>query len=114
MFICVQAGPGEIGTELLMEPQHGHVWVERQQGAKDSGGGHGGGSFWMSDKVRRWFGYFARGISSAVSHVLVLAMPPGTVSRYIACAWIRSAFLFSVCGETGSEVIHDPSEARGA
>lgn len=49
--LCVQAGPGEIGTELLMEPQHGHVWVERQQGTKDSGGGHGGGSFWMSDKV---------------------------------------------------------------
>lgn len=45
-----QAGPGKIGTELLMEPQHGHVWVERQQ---EAGGGHGGGSFWMSDKVCR-------------------------------------------------------------
>lgn len=46
----LQAGPGKIGTELLMEPQHGHVWVERRQ---DTGGGHGGGSFWMSDKVCR-------------------------------------------------------------
>ncbi|CAB1116053.1 unnamed protein product [Ectocarpus sp. CCAP 1310/34] len=45
-----EAGHGTIGTELLMEPQHGHVWVERQQGSKDSAGGGGGGSFWMSDK----------------------------------------------------------------
>ncbi|CAN0598129.1 unnamed protein product, partial [Ectocarpus sp. 12 AP-2014] len=45
-----EAGHGTIGTELLMEPQHGHVWVERQQGTKDSAGGGGGGSFWMSDK----------------------------------------------------------------
>lgn len=48
-FICMQAGPGQIGTELLMEPQHGHVWVEHQQGTKD--GGHGRGSCWMSDEV---------------------------------------------------------------
>lgn len=39
-----------------MEPQHGYVWVEREQGKGDGGGsgggqGGGGGSFWMSDKV---------------------------------------------------------------
>lgn len=55
--VFIQAGPGKIGTELLMEPQHGHFRVERKQ-AKDAsskdGSVGGGGFFWMSDQVRRF------------------------------------------------------------
>ncbi|CAM9294597.1 unnamed protein product, partial [Ascophyllum nodosum] len=54
-----EAGPGKIGTELLMEPQHGRFRVERRQaketpvkGTSRGGDGNGGGGdfFWMSDE----------------------------------------------------------------
>lgn len=44
-----------------MEPQHGHVWVERPNRTPNNsarGASPGGGSFWMSDKVIMNFGIY--------------------------------------------------------
>lgn len=48
--LSLQAGPGKLGSELMMEPQHGHVRVESSEKAGERGTRS---SFWMSDKVRR-------------------------------------------------------------
>lgn len=114
MFVRVQAGVGKIGTELLMEPQHGHVWVERQQGTKDSGGGHGGDSFWMSDKVSGSATLTRETPRAAVSHVLVLArrsapleaVPHDAPPRWVFHASVRldnEAISFSSLGRDGQQ-----------
>lgn len=82
-----------------MEPQHGHVWVERQQGTKDSGVGHSGGSFWMSDTVRRWFGsrfgYLARENYRVLFRTFWYPPSPhdGLFYATVACGWTRKRCL---------------------
>ena len=87
--LFVQAGPGKIGTELLMEPQHGCVWVEREQ-AKGAGGSHGGdGSFWMSDEV--WGGV---ALGTRESGALFGVVPN---VHFAACFAIRALALAICC-----------------
>lgn len=128
-----QAGPGKIGTELLMEPQHGHVWVERQQGTKGSGGGNGDGSFWMCDKVGG-FGCLARAPQSravlagvfvvSVRHkhfptfYLTVRTPSPCVSRHPAVSDNGNlpvfVFVLDSCGQTGREGLHASYEAQSS